>query len=333
MRRVLLGSVTLLALVLPATLSARPVQRPTDVDVADDETADRRGVEDGIFVSTLRVHEWGVWQLDAQSRVRSLEQVASESPAFVHRVAQANPPSPELGPVPLPDYGPQVFDKPVVFLYAEQPTEVSFTVRVPNGRPWLYYPDATLGRVRGANAVRFTGRVLASEPMPEGVRFPEPPQGHWWTLLRNVNASPFVSAGNREAERFLFYDGQARFPRGFSHRRGAITPSGANVDALAWTIESQAATRLAITGRSVSRTPLASVAILYAELRARLIARGLSAAESDSLLNTWRTELFARPGKRVIWLLTPQAYEAMLPVEISPPPRELVRVGVVIEQY
>lgn len=301
---------------------------------------DRRGLDDitadSIPTIRLSMQEWGVWQIDAQGRVRSLEDVARESPAFVHRQSGVPGPAPELPDVP--EQTPQVFDKPVIFFFATRPLDVTVTVRVPNGRPWLYYPNATTGRVQGDASVRFQGRVLGQQDaLPQGVSLPTPPNGHWWQWLRGVGASPFVTADGREAERFLFYDGQAPFSRGFRIRRGAVVPMSPNVDRFAWLIEGQSAKRLEISPATPT-TPM-RVAItqttrneVQAQLRARLIQRGLSGPIADSLLFTWRPELFGSPDRRVIWLLSEAAYDAMLPIEVVPAPEYRRRVGVVIEK-
>ncbi len=64
-------------------------------------------------------------------------------------------------------------------------------------------------------------------------------------------------------------------------------------------------------------------------------AQGLDAAETRALLDTWRDELFGRPGAappppRLIYFVTRARYDAMLPLRVSPEPDEVVRVGLVI---
>jgi hypothetical protein len=317
----------IVALISPhSTVAEAPVDRPYDRRSADE------GVVDMLTqAADYRVHEWGVWQLDANGRVRSLEDVARESPAFVHR--QSGVPRPTES---LPEFDPggqyEVYDKPVVFFHTTEPLDITFTVRMPGGRPWLYYPDAALGRVQRDQALRFEGRLLGNTPLPAGLAYPEPPSGHWWQWLRAAGASPFISNSGRELERFIFYDGQGPFARGFTRRRRALVPIAGRVEPLAWRIDGRDAKRLAISGTTVTETALRGRGQVLTELRAALLARGLYAPEADALLNTWRPELFTAGGERVIWLLPRAAYDAMLPVEITPTPRELVRVGVVIEQ-
>lgn len=323
MRPLLACSLLLLALTVPCVLVAE--------DLSDHRALDDRVSADSLPALQLSMQEWGVWQLDAGGHVRSLEDLARESPAFVHRQLGVPGPVPELpGVLPIP----QIFDKPVVFFFAQRPIDVTVTVRVPNGRPWLFYPSATLGRVSGDAALRFQGRVLAQQaPLPAGVRLPTAPDGHWWRWLRGVDASPFVTAEGGEAERFLFYDGQAPFPRGFAVRGSTPVPVSPNVDMLAWVIDGNTATRLVMRPGNVSRTRMVSKAEVEGELRARLMMRGLSGPVADSLISTWRPELFASRDRRVIWLLSRAAYDTMLPIDVVPAPGYTARVGVVIEKY
>lgn len=327
MRSLLAASVALALCVVPLLLSA-------------EAPVDRRALDDGITVDAIptidfAMYEWGVWQIDAQGRVRSPEEVASESPAFVHRERGVPGPRPELPEMVPNDPRHQVFDKPVVFFHSTRAMDVSLTVRVPNGRPWLYYPSATVGRVDGDPALRFSGRLLApSESLPQGLALQAPPSGHWWQWLRGGGGNTFITLDGREAETFLFYDGIAPFARGFARRRGQVVPVRRDMDFLAWVVDGASITtlRMSAPGR-IERTFPPTREVLQREIRERLVARGLTPGIADSLLFTWRRELFGSPDRRVIWMLSPAAYDAMLPVEVVPRPQHVARVGVVIEKF
>jgi hypothetical protein len=62
-----------------------------------------------------------------------------------------------------------------------------------------------------------------------------------------------------------------------------------------------------------------------------LRARGLTAAEARSLVETWRDELFS-PAPHAIYFVPREAYDRMLPLSIDPMPTELIRVGLVVER-
>jgi len=71
--------------------------------------------------------------------------------------------------------------------------------------------------------------------------------------------------------------------------------------------------------------------MLEGELLSQPMARGLTAAEAQSLLGAWRHDLIEAPGDRRIYFLHRADYDRMLPLTITPRPSQLVRVGLVIE--
>jgi hypothetical protein len=163
---------------------------------------------------------------------------------------------------------------------------------------------------------------------------------HFWNHLRNVPASTLL-APDGTAEKFLFYDGPVTFPRAFRAGRNAqggttftrVGPSGAAPLIVAWGDRWVPVPMMGIGAAvgidTVSPWPMPARPIAD-EIDARLRAAGLSPAEARSLVETWRPEIEA-PGLRAFWLLPRAEYDALLPLSVSPTPREIVRVGLVIE--
>jgi hypothetical protein len=114
--------------------------------------------------TTLTAHEWGVWVVE-NGRPTHLDEVAAELPPFVQRMAGAGavlppprPPHPRPRPHPHPHPPPGVLSrKPVLFLYASQPTQVRIEVGFTGGEPWMVYPNAQ--RVQNFNAPNTQGLV------------------------------------------------------------------------------------------------------------------------------------------------------------------------------
>lgn len=332
MRRIVLVSV--LSLLAVGGVTAARLSRPrAECPVVDgdglptDMLTDRRGAD--MPAAPLGVHEWGVWRLSSAGRVASLEELVRESPSFVHRSAEA-----ATGVLPMaipPEY--QICDKPVIFLHAGTTMDVRITVGFPTGRPYLHYPEATDGMANGSRGLQWYGQVNAPSTPVDASAYRPASASHWWSFLRSAGASPFVSSASHETESFLFYDGETRFPDGFRARRRRITPIAGHVDSVAWQLESGHASHLDIAGARMTRRSLASVDALRADMKTTLMARGLTAGESDSLLDTWRSNLFAGDERRVIWMLPRATYDAMLPLTVTPTPTEVVRVGVVVQVY
>ena len=347
----------LVALTLLVALRAAPAQ------------AQRRATPRGsVARSGLTLHEWGVWRLDPEgARVTHLQDLARESPRFVYRVdgslsvplqhgAQPQPqptpprptpqrptpqrPDPQIDPwgglQPAP--GNTVARKPVIFLRAAHDVPLSLEVRFAGGDPWLHYPAAQILRDGGDPGLRFVGRVAARG----GTRLAPAPAGHFWEGLRRAGRSLFL-APDGTAERFLFYDGPVAFRPAFRARPGDAPPERLP-DALEatvyrvvgprftrWSLSPQAAT----LGAPLARTAEGDLPALRRLLEREARTQGLDAKETRALLDTWRDELFGRPGAappppRLIYFVTRARYDAMLPLRVSPTPDAVVRVGLVI---
>lgn len=291
-------------------------------------------------VADLRVHEWGVWKV-RQGEVTHLADLRRESPSFVRQT------QPTVGW----GNGGMISRKPVVYVYASQPMDLDVEVAFRGGGPWLFYPatlpvpcresarrDLPFGRAApmGCEPDRLHWRVRAGVP----AALPAVSPAHFWSRLREVPSSTLV-AHDGTAEKFLFYDGPVTFPAAFRVGRGSlgqptfqrVGPSGQTPLIVAWGSRWVPVPAMGIgAGLGIDTVnpwpvPPRSVA---AELTARLLAEGLSPAEARSLVETWRPEIDA-PGLRAFWLLTRPEYDSLLPIRITPAPRELVRVGLVIE--
>lgn len=290
----------------------------------------------------LRVHEWGVWKV-RQGEVTHLADLQRESPTFVRQTRSVG----WAG-------GGAVARKPVIYVYASHPMNLDVEVAFRGGGPWLFYPqalplecgaghgdarrDQPFSRAATCEPDRLRWRVHATG----AARVPlEPvPARHFWSHLRAVPASMLL-APDGSAERFLFYDGPVVFPPAFRVGRGAhgettfrrVGAFGRSPLVVAWgdrwvpVPEMAPGAALGIDRTQPWPIPARPIA---REIDARLRAAGLSAAEAQSLVETWRPEIEA-PGLRAFWLLTRAEYDTLLPIRITPAPSELVRVGLVIE--
>jgi hypothetical protein len=325
--------------------------------------------------SGLTLHEWGVWRLDPTGqRVAHLQDLARESPGFMFRVdgttsaplvhgaqpqpmPQPNPVRPvhPVRPQPLrpqdgpmswtgiqPQPGTVVARKPVIFLRARQETDMSLEVRFVGGDPWLHYPSAQILRDGGEPGLRFFGRVAPAA----GTRLAPAPAGHFWNGLRDVGASLFLTRDGT-AEKFLFYDGPVAFGSSFTAQSDAEPPvrvlGAAETTAFRvigsayerWTVVPPGAGAGAALTQPMRRSGGGDLTAFRRELDRAARAQGLSAAETRSLLETWRDELFGVPGaapppSRLVYFITRARYDAMLPLRVSPTPDSIVRVGLVI---
>lgn len=279
----------------------------------------------------LRVHEWGVWIVERQ-RI-SLDALAAEAPPFVVRARESTPPArpPSMQAIPVvPEHRPTV-RKPVIFFYADAPVDVRVEVAFRGGEPWLLYPQASEAR---ANRLMWRGRVGAAGTPP-----PVDPD-HWWQNLRDVGAQGFAT-DRGGFERFLFYDGVARFdaPFRFSPSVGVPEPRVAptpRAEGPLFVVSPRGLVEHDRRGGVWAEVHRGASTEVRARLRPALLARGLSAAESDALLDVWSDELVGAGragGAHAVYFISRAAYDRMLPIRVTPRPDELVRVGLVIERF
>lgn len=292
-------------------------------------------------VTLDRAAEWGVWKVRA-GHVTSLEELAAELPPFVHRGRPSATPTP-TAPVPYHPDHPVQARKPVLYLYSSRSLNVRVQVGLPVGGQTLHYPGAT----QDGSGLVFTGRLdVAGSGAPSRLR--RAPARHFWNALRRVPASYFTSFAG-EAERFIFYDGltDLRTPFVFygAGDHGSVDirrdvdilrdrQSEGLGDDVVYAVHAGRYRRVAVTSgspASLAQGTEQPIRGLEAELRAQLVARGLTREEAQSLLTTWHHDLFQASGDRRIYFVDRVDYDAMLPIQILPRPLELVRVGLVID--
>ena len=292
-------------------------------------------------IPRLDVHEWGVWLVDGD-RV-TVDDLARESPPFVHR-ASASVPAPEPSPPPTRPVvrpTPPTARKPVLYFHAGPEIganeEIAVAVRIGfrNGSPWLHFPGGRPIDHEGQRGLMFAGRVQRAR-LRNG---PAAARGHFWHHLRAASDTTFTANDTGEREAFLFYDGPSEVTQSVNAMRSgdAVTLTATSADQVAFVVaagryavhrpaptSAQSLADLARAGRRVSG--------LGAELARELVARGLTQREATALVRTWTHELASEPRPHVVSILPRAAYDAALPMSISPSPRELVRVGVIIER-
>jgi hypothetical protein len=220
----------------------------------------------------------------------------------------------------------------VLFLTSDAAVDVVVEVGFRGGEPWLFYPSATVaGAAGGSRLLTWQGRLAPSAR----ATLPAAPPGHWWQLLRDAGGDLFLGADGT-AERFLFYDGPVQFEAAFVVER---RPGGALVQPMSIEETLFFADGATYTENRLTRLPRGATVVAQgngAALRARLDgelqARGLTAAEARSLLETWRDDLFSSPVPRAISFVPRNLYDLMLPLRVTPAPAETVRVGLVIEE-
>ncbi|MBW2464533.1 MAG: hypothetical protein JRH11_22995, partial [Deltaproteobacteria bacterium] len=289
-------------------------------------------------------HEWGVFVLE-NGRPTYLDELVRELPPFVQRLggpqAVVRPPPPPppghgpgIGPAPIVHPPGTVARKPVLFLYAAQPTRVHIEVGFTGGEPWMAYPGAqrgtNIGTAGTAGLVWDLTVAPRRAPAFHGVH-----RGHWWKDLRAAGGNAVVTDAG-QSEGFVFFDGPVAFERSFNldHQDGGAAVTPASTERILFLLEGDRYVEADLdpdTWRS-RQVAMGGMAELRARLDQELQHRGLTLGEAHSLLETWRDELFRAPDRRAIYFVPRDAYDRMLPLTLTPAPAELIRVGLVIDR-
>jgi hypothetical protein len=231
------------------------------------------------------------------------------------------------------------------------------------GYDWLINPAALKtpgGVAAGVDGVAWENLIVT--PVKEGWMRPAEVGGDakfdWWRRLREVECS-WVNNGD-ESERFLYYDGPTmlRCPVTFAWEKGRVVVRGATLAAGEKTfLEGQKITTelmrhgLLITVQDGEATAR-SVSIPLTEkeaggkwpvsLEARrvpgkadevflraIVGRGLSDSEARGMAASWRKAFFKTEGVRLLMFLSAEDYGVFCPLEVTPAPTEMARVGVI----
>jgi hypothetical protein len=187
---------------------------------------------------------------------------------------------------------------------------------------------------------------------------PDEQRFRWWKSLRDVPSAWLSSQG--EAERFLYYDGPtlAKSPHHvvLEPAQLAVTPrnmflelykdlrlvrdsveerecifidaTGQELRAIRFQVASKEAPKVVDLPQQTWLTGDAAETCLASILR----ERGLTDAEAEGLLVSWRDKFFQSAGKRLITVLSAADYDRFCPLQVRPKPTEIVRVGLILKE-
>lgn len=275
---------------------------------------------------TLTVHEWGTFTAVAGEDGRPVQWLALSGPADLPCFVKQASGVPEKSRL----WATVRMETPVLYFYTPTPTNVDVNVRFPLGLMTEYFPPAD---VRGGSIAWSDVRIAAGEaaafPVEEG-------SSHYY-FARDTAAAP-LQVGSH-AERFLFYRGVGSFPLPLSATVGTdgdvtvTSLTGASVGRVVLFENHRGAPAYRIVdlaGRTTTiRRPAPGAALpsLTAELEQLLTGYGLFPKEAAAMVATWRQSWFEE-GTRLLYVMPPQAVDAVLPLRIKPRPAAIVRVFV-----
>ena len=262
------------------------------------------------------LHEWGTFTTVAGADGKPVEWEPlsgnTELPAFVHLAAG-------LRDGTLATRGTVRMETPVLYFHSQEAFRATVRVGFPGGAITEWYPAAH--EQQG-------GIVWRNLLVAPGSKAELPPaRGHAEYFAARVKSAAPVQAGN-ETEGFLFYRGTGSpdVPITVTLEGKTLHVGGTSRRVIAFERRGRDAGFRAGTG-SVERPALSRKGHegVEAALREELLQRGLYADEAEAMLATWRESWFEE-GLRVFWFVEREAIDAMLPLTVTPAPRELQRV-------
>ena len=69
------------------------------------------------------------------------------------------------------------------------------------------------------------------------------------------------------------------------------------------------------------------------EFRRMIQKAGLTAGEADGLIACWSPQFFQTDGTRLLTIMSRGDYDTYCPIEVRPTPTEMVRVGIVLNEF
>jgi hypothetical protein len=308
--------------------------------VAADANAPAPGKDPGTF----RVHEWGTFTSIAGADGRAVGWTPlsgpDDLPCFVDRI--------RFGPK-WSLWGMVRMETPVLYFYSANEVTVDVKVRFHQGVITEWFPRAAVKPSRLPETPSDGGRRIADyvgtaawtrvrvRPGAAPNFLHEDSPSHYYPA-RETDAAP-VQVGD-DVERFLFYRGVGEFAPPLN---AVVEPDGRIVvralsgapvgDIVAFDNRGGTVRYLArsVPGNQTAIDPVLlekhSAASLNQHLERVLIAHGLYPKEARAMIATWRDTWFEE-GSRLFYIAPQRAVDAVLPLDITPRPANVVRVFV-----
>ena len=303
-------------------------------------------------------HEWGTFtsvQAADGVQMRWNPFTVAELPDFVYSLSA---PYGKSGPQNLfgkRDYSAlQRMETPVIYFYADQPQNVQVSVNFPSGSITEWYPQITRGKTdksleSGAASGRVQWRDVQILPRTNEKPYPKEVSGSHYYAARETQANPIriKNSGKFETEKFLFYRGVASFQAPLTVKQQSenaevleLRNTGAEELRALFIYQihdgrvfwNHADNLLAGGLKEIHLDESSAVSLdefhsrITPELTQALVKEGLFEPEAKAMVKTWEDSWFNEQGTRVLYILPRSWTDRTLDLNLSPAPRDTVRV-------
>jgi hypothetical protein len=299
--------------------------------------------------SDLVVHEWGTFTSIAGKKGVAIDwrplNGASDLPKFVYTETGNNGFRGTFAPRGKGEIARVRMETPVIYFYTPKEMEVSVQVDFPNGKITEWYPQASIvnAKYSPTNKGKFSSGInwgtfkLLPDEKPDYLR--EVSYSHYYPA-RETDAVPIqvcnADKTKIEKEKFLFYRGIGDF----------TLPLSVKIDGANLTVSNTGAEEIknlivfenrggkigydiidTLSKETTIKRPQATQNLddFIGKLTTILVDEGLYPREAKAMINTWRDSWFEE-GLRVFYILPAKTTNEILPLTVSPMPKEIIRV-------
>ena len=289
-----------------------------------------------IFSNDLVVHEWGsiVYVADskAKTQIGVISEDQSDLPDFVQVWSEQAVQRPVL------------MKKPILYFYTKKDMFVNVTVNYPKGifTQWWPNPQSFLpylprkGQVAPTANGMLHWRIGLKVDKSLDKAMPVVKNHPWWNIARDVDAAT-VTSSKLGTEKFLFYRGAGDFTptldvvidKGgkfiLKDKAGKKSKSIYTVHK----VEGKPSVIHYFDSLSDKKIKFKSTAEASAHIRQQVEARGLYKKEAAGMIKIWEKDMFEKVGQRALYLMEAADIEKLIPLNISPAPKEKKRVMII----
>jgi hypothetical protein len=255
----------------------------------------------------------------------------------------------------------QRMETPVTYFYTDQERIVDVSVEFPKGLLTEFYPPVRQfapnhkkgqpeplegswlrwGKVRLLPQDKAMNQAGIDPFIPRV----QPGEGEHYQFARETDSAHIQltdpGMGMTYREKFLFYRGVGNFSLPVSleaNGGGRFTLTNRGEAPLSWAylidVGADKSVRFSLHANVLNKREMnlpsqpQTIEQLAEQVQKALIADGLYPKEAAAMVHTWQSSWFSEPGTRVLYSL-PQAYtDELLPLKLSPAPKQAVRVMV-----
>ena len=221
--------------------------------------------------------------------------------------------------------------KPVINFYTDGKLDVKLSVRFNDGKHTVWFPRH-YSVSKQWDELKWEFKLTQKSEN----KLKEPKGSSWWEIARDTD-SAFVNT-KTESEKFLFYEGESSKLKASIEIKLAddkvqlVNKSKHSYNKLLVARDGKIVKLEEFPKGEIDFTNSIDVNSATSEIEKMLTNEGLNEKEVKGIAKIWKKEFFVRDGTRVIYMMTREEVDNILPLEITPKPKNLKRAMIACVQ-